>query len=131
MAEHQRHRFALSQSDGASASNTARFTGELVQFRWYPTVADTGQVATIALSVLPSQDDTGVGWQFYAEDGMELGVGATRYPRVLTTDTGGEVSALTEEPVFGNNDRLKAEVIPADTGVTVDGALYAWVRGAS
>lgn|SRR3990167_1510085 len=118
---------------GATKGDTGILAGAVQQFRWYPTTVDTGQVATLVLSVLPDQSDTGRGWNFYSQASINLGAGLTKAPRQAMHGSDGaadpaDTGAAFGVPVVGASDRLRCKVIPADTGVVVDGDLYVWMR---
>ena len=78
-----RIRFPISVSGGAAKGDTGRLLGEVPQFRWYPTTADTGQPATLNLAVLPGTSDSGVGFNVYTQAAVNLGAAFTRWPRML------------------------------------------------
>ena len=76
-----RLRFPISVSGGVAKGDTGRLNGEVQNFRWYTNTADTGQPATLNLAVLPSESDSGVGWNFYAQSAVNLGAALTMAPR--------------------------------------------------
>jgi hypothetical protein len=131
---YQRLRFRLAASGGAAGGDTGRLTGALAQIRWSPAAADTGQIGTLALSLLPQEGDSGgPGWTFYSESGVNLGAAFTRSPRQPQHGPDGapdpaDTGAAFGVPIVGANDRLRAKITPADTGVVVTGSLYAWTN---
>jgi hypothetical protein len=118
----------------AYSANTPPIHGEIKQLRWYH-VADTGQLATIELAVLPDQNDTGIGWQIYNRASANVATPFVVAPRQSThdlsgapdhTDTG---TPAAPAPIVLAGDRLRVKVTPADTGVVIDGKLYIWHGG--
>ena len=119
--------FPVSVTGGtAYVQNSASIDGQIKQLRWHH-AADTGQVASIELSVLPDENDTGIGWQAYSRASANVAtqfVVALRQPEHGSdgvADTG-----VAGVPIALAGDRLRVKVVPADTGVVVDAKLYIW-----
>src|SRR3990167_24004 len=129
---HNRIRLAISGvSAGATEGDTGLLWGRVEQFRWYPTTVDTGQSGTITLAVLPDMADTGVGWSFFSQASVNLGVGQTRAPTQPQHGSDGvadpaDTGAAFGVPIVGANDRLRVKIIPGDTGMVIAGNLYVW-----
>ena len=124
--------FPVTVSGGtAYAANTPPIFGEVKQFRWHH-AADTGQIATIELTVLPDQSDTGLGWQIYNRASGNVATPFVIAPRQPTHDVNGDIdqtdtgTPAEPEPVTLAGDRIRIKVTPADTGVVIDGKGYLW-----
>jgi hypothetical protein len=126
-----RQRFDVNVSGGVAFQDTGPpVNGELMQMRWWH-AADTGQVATLQVSVLPVTDDTGVGWLIYDAAAANLATQFVRATRqAVSFTTGASNSGDTGwAPVVLASERLKIRVAPADTGVVLTGGrLYVWVK---
>lgn len=130
---HSRKHFPVAVSGGTAYSNSAQaVSGEIAQLRWVH-AADTGQVATIQVSVLPDEDDTGLGWDIYSRASANIATQFTAAPRQPMhgvdgnpdpADTGSQFGV----PILLHGDRLRVLVVPVDTGVVIDGDLYVWVK---
>lgn len=127
-----RQRFDINVSGGVAYTDTGpHVSGALLQMRWvHP--ADTGQVATLQISALPDESDTGIGWLVYSSVAANMATQFTKAPRQPTHDLSGDVDGDTGTPaspspyVFAG-ERLKVTVTPADTGVVLSGGrLYLW-----
>jgi hypothetical protein len=109
----------------AYSANTPPIHGEVRQLRWHH-AADTGQVATIELAVLPDQNDTGIGWQIYNRASANVATPFVVHPVQPTHNAAGAGIDTGEMPIALAGDRLRVKVTPADTGVVIDGKLYIW-----
>jgi hypothetical protein len=126
-----RQRFDVNVSGGVTFQDTGpHMMGEIQQLRWWHST-DTGQVATLQVSVLPDTLDTGVGWLIYDAAAANLAtqfVRATRQAVSFVTGAG-NASDTGYVPVVLAGDRLKIRVAPADTGVVLTGGrLYIWIK---
>jgi hypothetical protein len=130
-----RQRFDVDVAGGVVFQDTGQpVNGELMQMRWWHP-ADTGQVATLQVSVLPVTDDTGVGWLIYNGAATNLATQFVKAPRQFSHDLAGDPdqtdtgTPASPEPIVLAHERLKIRVAPADTGVVLSGGrLYVWSK---
>jgi hypothetical protein len=127
-----RQRLDINVSGGVAFQDTGPpISGALLQMRWHHS-ADTGQVATLQISAIVDENDTGIGWLIYSGAAANMATQFTKAPRQPTHDLAGDVDGDTGTPaspspyVFAG-ERLKVKVTPADTGVVLTGGrLYLW-----
>jgi hypothetical protein len=127
---YERMNMPLTALGGVGSGDTGALLGELAQMRWSPDVQDTGQVATLSLSLVPKAGDTGSGWVVYSET-LNFGAGFTRAPRQAQHGADGapdpaDTGAAFGVPIVGWLDGLRVKLTPADTGVVISGNLYLW-----
>ena len=122
-----RHYFPVTVSGGVRYRQTTPIRGgeQLNQLRWYHS-ADTGQVATLELSVLPDNSDTGPGFQVYNRASIDLGTAFLAAPRQSPQQSDGTDTGFSDSVPFVATGELQLTVTPADTGVVIDGRCYVW-----
>ena len=99
--------------------------GLLCQLRWNPTVVDTGNNATMVISVLPKQNDTGDGWVIYSKTGG-LNANFIDAPRQAASYSGLDASGDSGYmPIAFAGDRLRVKV---GSTSNIAGRLYAWFK---
>lgn len=123
----QRTRFPVAVSGGTRYRETTPIMGgePLHQVRWHH-AADTGQVATIELSVLPDGDDTGPGFQVYNRAAINLATQFLAAPRQSPQQSDGTDTGFSDSVPFVGTGQLQLTVTPADTGVVLNGTCYVW-----
>lgn len=127
----QRQLFNLATSVGVARGDTGpSMQGAIMQLRWYPDAADTGQDATLQVGIMSIAGDTGPGWLFYNAS-HNLGAQFTKAPMQPQHGADGaadpsDTGAAFGIPIVAAGDRLRAKIIPADTGVIVAGRLWIW-----
>lgn len=107
----QRINFKFNDTGTAEYKHSAN--GSIVQVRWSPTSTDTG--ADFVMSVLPSQADTGEGFDVFSVNGSAQ---FTKYGGVQ--DTG-------NDPVVVAGDDIRVRSFGAATNTLV-GSFYVWVK---
>lgn len=120
--------FEVAAGTGAWVDTGISFMGEIAQLRWNPLSGDTGQNATMVISLLPRRGDTGDG--FLIANYANLAADFTRAPRQYTHDLTG-ASDVTDTgtpaapaPYAAAGDRLRVVV----AGGPVSGRLYIWSK---
>lgn len=131
-----RNFFPVAVSGGtAYSATTPPIHGDIRQMRWSH-ATDTGQIATMTLSLLPDADDTGIGFQIYNSGSVNQATQFTKAPRQPTHDLNGDADVTDTgtpadpSPYFCAGDHVKLVVTPADTGVVIDGKFYLWSSNA-
>lgn len=116
--------FPVSVSGGTAYSESVRVDGPIHQLRWHA-AADTGQIASIDLTILPDTVDTGPGWSFYARAAANV---ATQFVAVPTQEIHDAAAASDTgyAPIVAAGDRIRLTVTPDDTGVAFNATCYLW-----
>lgn len=117
----------LFEFDGAVAAGDTGppVNGSLMQFRWNPTVVDTGNNAILTISILPRAGDTGDGWVIYSKTS---GLNANFFdaPRQAASYLGADNSGDSGfEPTEFAGDRLRVQIA---TTSAIAGRFYAWFK---
>ena len=128
-----RQRFDINVSGGVASEKIGPpIKGALLQMRWHHP-ADTGQVATLQISALPDENDTGIGWLVYNGPSTNMATQFTKAPRQPTHDLAGDIDGsdtgtpASPSPYVFDGEHLKVKVTPVDTGVVLTGGrLYLW-----
>ena len=124
----QRFYFPVAVNGGVTYQNTSpSFSGEISQIRWQHD-ADTGQVATFEISLHPETGDTGTGFAVYQGASGNVAASFIKSPRQFTHNVDGSAADTgePEAPFVAHGDHLQVKVVPADTGVVIDGKLFVW-----
>jgi len=115
----------MALSDTGTFGDTGFLNGELLQLRWYPTT-DTGH--TLTLKILPSEGDTGHGWNAWVSDSGEQSAQYTAAPRQKIALTPHDGTTDTGYGTFvGAGDKIRAQIVSTGTGTT-SGTLYLYFR---
>lgn len=119
MMQRQLYEFSAARGDTGPPVN-----GFLHQLRWNPTVVDTGNNATLTISVLPREDDTGDGYVVYSRT-SGLNANFTDMPRhPATYSTGADASGDSGyEPYALAGERIRVKI---GSTSNIAGRLYIW-----
>lgn len=110
-------------SGGVTAWDTGPYpaNGAIQHVLWRPSASDTGQVGTISV-FSGSAGDTGLDNLIYTEGSLNLGTIVSKVPtQDIVSGTGAADTGVA--PFVLANDKLRARVIPADTGTAVSGTI--------
>jgi len=118
-------RIRLPIAANGTFGDTGFLNGELLQVRWVHT-RDTG--VTLTLTVMPSEGDTGHGFDVWQSDTGYSQTQYTAWPRArpyLTNSGDGDSGAVT---YVGAGDKIRLKgVIKGDTGIC-NGTFYIYYR---
>jgi hypothetical protein len=117
----KRTRFPL--SDTGTFGDTGFLNGELAQVRWVPTT-DTGH--TLTLTVMPSEGDTGHGFNVLVSDSGFQSDQWTSHPRAKVVDVN-QAQDTGMVPYVAAGDKLRVKIVSTGTGTT-SGTLYVYAK---